>query len=120
MIQIFGHDKCKGTRAAQRFFAERGVKVQMIDVRQKPPSKGELQSVARAVGGVGALVDLGSVRAREKGLQHAGASEARLIELLSEDGLLLTTPIVRNGQAATVGEAQATWKEWVAALKAAR
>ena len=117
MIQIFGHDKCKGTRAAQRFFAERGVKVQAIDVRQKPPSKGELQSMARAVG-VGALVDLGGQRARDRGLQHAGASEARLIELLSEDGGLLVTPVVRNGAAATLGEAQATWKAWVAAIKA--
>ena len=120
MIQIFGHDRCKGTRGAQRFFAERGVKVQMIDVRQKPPSKGELQSVARAVGGVGALVDLNGQRARDRGLQHAAPSPERLIELLSEDGMLLTTPVVRNGQAATVGEAPATWKEWVAALKAAR
>jgi len=117
MIQIFGSAKCKATKAAQRFFAERGVKVQAIDIVQKNMSKGELQSVARAVGGVASLFDLGGARARDRGLQHLGPSEARMTELLLEDGLLYRTPVVRNGTQATVGAAEETWKAWVTAIK---
>ena len=117
MIQIFGHARCKATKAAQRFFAERGVKVQPIDILQKNMSKGELQSVARAVGGVAALYDSTGARARDRGLQHLGPSEARITELLLEDGHLYRTPVVRNGQQATVGLAEDVWKSWVAALK---
>lgn len=117
MIQIFGHAKCKGTKAAQRFFAERGIKVQSIDILQKNMSKGELQSVARAVGGVNAVYDGDGARAKERGLQHLGPDEARKAELLLEDGRLYRTPIVRNGTQATVGAAEETWKAWAAALK---
>ncbi|MFO0589663.1 MAG: ArsC/Spx/MgsR family protein [Polyangiaceae bacterium] len=110
MIQIFGTVKCKVTRAAQRFFADRRIQVQMVDLREKGLSKGELTSVARAVGGVRALFDDQSPRVKERGLQHLGPSDERLMELLLEDPLLLKTPIVRNGQKATVGAAEATWK----------
>lgn len=116
-IQIFGHAKCKATRAATRFFAERGVKVQSIDIVQKGMSKGELLSVARAVGGVSKLFDREGTRVRERGLQHAAPGEERMIELLLEDGKLYRTPVVRNGQQATVGLDEAAWKSWVEVLK---
>ncbi|MBK8938393.1 MAG: hypothetical protein IPM79_12300 [Polyangiaceae bacterium] len=119
MIQIFGTDKCKGTRAAQRFFADRSIKVQMVDLREKGLSKGELESVARAVGGVHLLYDKDGRRAKEKGLQYAAPTEARLVELLVEDPSLLRTPIVRDGKRATVGDDQATWKVFAQAAKSA-
>ena len=118
MIQIFGSPKCKATRAAQRFFADRRVKVQFIDVREKGLSKGELGSVARAVGGVRALYDEAGARVKERGLQHLGPTDARLTELLVEDPLLLRTPIVRDGARAAVGEAEAVWKAFADAAKA--
>lgn len=117
MIQIFGTPKCKGTRAAQRFFADRRIKVQVIDLREKGLSKGELASVARAVGGVRALYDAEGIRAKERGLQHAGPSDARIAELLVEDPSLLRTPIVRDGAKAAVGEAEAVWKGFAEAAK---
>lgn len=117
MIQIFGTPKCKVTRAAQRFFADRRVKVQFVDLREKGLSKGELNSVARAVGGVRALYDETSPRVKERGLQHLGPSDARLAELLVEDPLLLRTPIVRDGARAAVGEAEAVWKTFADAAK---
>ena len=120
MIQIFGTAKCKNTRAAQRFFADRTVKVQFVELREKGLSKGELQSVARAVGGVRALYDQESPRVRERGLQHAAPSDERLSVLLVEDPLLLRTPIVRDGSKAAVGLAEATWKAFAEAAKAAR
>ncbi len=110
MIQIFGTAKCKATRAAQRFFADRKVKVQFVDVREKALSKGELASVVKAVGGVRVLYAADSERVRDRGLQHANPSDARLMELLAEDALLLRTPIVRDGSRAAVGEAPSAWK----------
>lgn len=120
MIQIFGTAKCKNTRAAQRFFADRGVKVQFVELREKGLSKGELASVARAVGGMRALYDAESPRVRERGLQHAAPSDERLATLLAEDALLLRTPIVRDGAKACVGAAEATWKAFAEAAKGSR
>ena len=51
-IQIFGKNKCFDTKKAQRWFKERGIKFQMIDLAQKGMSKGELDSVLKAVGGL--------------------------------------------------------------------
>lgn len=110
MIQIFGTSKCKVTRAAQRFFADRRIPVQMIDVREKNLSPGELASVARAVGGVRLLYDAEGTRARDRGLHHLGPDDARITALLLEDAALLRTPIVRDGRRAAVGAAEATWK----------
>ena len=115
-IQIFGHSKCKGTRAAQRFFAERRVPVQMIDITVKGPSKGELESVARAVG-VEAIFDGQGARAKDRGLLHAGVDKARMLALMVDDALLCRTPIVRHGQRATVGIDEASWKLWAAEAK---
>lgn len=113
MIQIFGHVKCRATKAAQRFFSERRVEVQFVDILQKNLSKGELQSVIRALGGVNALYDSEGSRVKERGLQHLGPDDARKVELLLEDGRLYRTPIVRNGAKATIRLAEATWKEWL-------
>ena len=63
MIQIFGTKKCNNTKKAQRFFKERGIKIQFIDLREREMSRGELQSVISAVGGIESLLDDGA-RAR--------------------------------------------------------
>jgi glutaredoxin len=41
-IQIFGTSKCQDTRKAQRFFKERGIPFQYVDLAVKGLSKGEL------------------------------------------------------------------------------
>jgi arsenate reductase len=120
VIQIFGTTKCKVTRAAVRFFADRGIKVQVVDLREKGLSKGELTSVARAVGGMRALYDADSPRVKERGLQHSAPDDARLTDLLLDDPLLLRTPVVRNGTRAAVGAEEATWKAFAEAEKASR
>jgi arsenate reductase len=117
MIQIFGTPKCKGTRAAQRFFADRRIKVQVVDVREKGLSKGELASVARAVGGIRKLYDAEGSRAVERGLKHAAPGDERIAELLLADPLLLRTPIVRDGAKAAVGDAEPTWKAFAEAAR---
>ena len=110
--------RCKTTRAAQRFFADRRIKVQLVDLRDKGLSKGELAAVARAAGGVRALYDAEGARVKERGLQHLGPDEARLAELLLEDPLLLRTPIVRDGAKAAVGDVEPMWKAFAEAAKA--
>lgn len=117
MIQIFGTAKCKQTRAAERFFKERAVAIQSIDLAIKGPSKGELESIARAVGGLKALFDAASPRAKDKGLHVAAPSESRLLELFLEEPRLLRTPIVRDGAEAAVGEASGLWKKFAERAK---
>ena len=117
MIQIFGTSKCKVTRAAQRFFADRSIKVQFVELREKGLSKGELASVAKAVGGMQALYAADSTHAKDRGLQYSAPTGERLAKLLEEDPLLLRTPIVRDGARAAVGEAEATWKTFAEAAK---
>jgi arsenate reductase len=110
VIQIFGTAKCKHTRAAERFFKERAIRVQVVDLKVKGLSKGELESVARAVGGLTNLLDREGARAKDRGLHVMSLSDARLFDLFQEDPLLLKTPIVRDGREASAGDAKDTWK----------
>ena len=118
MIQIFGTPKCKTTRAAQRFFADRRIEVHFIDLREQKMSKGELTSVASSVGGMRALYDAEGVRAKERGLAHTLLDDERILQLLFHDPMLLRTPIVRSGRRAAVGAAEAVWKTFAEAEKA--
>ena len=56
-IQIFGTKKCNDTKKAQRFFKERGIKFQFVDMNEKGLSKGELNSVAQANGGTDNMIN---------------------------------------------------------------
>lgn len=108
-IQIFGKNKCFDTRKAERYFKERGIKVQKIDVAKFGMSKGEFQSVKAAVGGLDALLDTGHPDAS---LVKYLAYEADREEKLLENPKLFRTPIVRNGKKATVGYQPEVWKTW--------
>jgi arsenate reductase-like glutaredoxin family protein len=114
IIQIFGTRKCADTRKAERYFSERNVRVQMIDLAKKGMSPGELRSVAARVGGFEALIDRGSKRYIDAGLAHAALTDARIEEKLTIDPLLMKTPVVRNGQDATIGYTPGRWQEWIA------
>lgn len=114
-IQVFGTPKCADTRKAERFFQERRIKFQFVDVSKKGLSPGELRSVAARVGGLGALADTGSKRWIERGLKYAAPTGPRLEAILLEDPLCLKTPIVRNGKDATVGHQPDVWARWIAA-----
>ena len=108
-IQIFGKSKCFDTKKAQRYFKERGVKFQLIDLGSKGMSRGELVSVLAAVGGLEAVTD---PKAPGAELLRYLAYEEDKLEKLLEDPRLLKTPLVRNGRQATVGYAPETWKTW--------
>lgn len=111
-VQIFGTRKCQDTRRAERFFRERGVPFQFIDLPAKGMSAGELRSVAARVGGVEALIDRDGKRYRDKGLTSAAPTGPRVEAALLADPLLLRTPIVRDGNRATVGYRPEAWATW--------
>ncbi len=107
-IQIFGKSKCFDTKKAQRYFKERRIPFQNIDLLDKGMSQGELKSVAAAVG-LAALID--SKHPDAALLQYLAYDEDKLEKLL-ENPRLLKTPIVRNGRQATVGFCPEVWKSW--------
>ena len=107
-LQIFGTPRCQDTKKAQRYFKERGIAFQLIDLSDKGISQGELRSVAAALG-IEALPDREGRRWKERGLDHM---EIDLEETLLADPLLLRTPIVREGRKAAVGLDPEAWKEF--------
>jgi arsenate reductase-like glutaredoxin family protein len=102
-IQIFGKSKCFDTKKAQRYFKERRVKFQFVDIMQYGMSRGELTGVKNAVG-VEALSDAPELAYL--------AYDSDKLEKLYEYPELLRTPIVRNGKQATVGYCPDVWKTW--------
>jgi len=110
-IQIFGVKKSAETRKAQRFFAERRIKVHFVDLMERAASPGELRRFVQKFG-LDALIDKTSRRYAELGLAHARLSDDRWLEKLSIEPLLLRMPLVRNANQLTVGEAEDEWKRW--------
>lgn len=110
-IQIFGTTKCFDTKKAQRYFKERGVKFQFIDMKEKGLSRGEFQSVKQAAGGLDAMLNENCRDQEALVLIRYIAGEDRE-EKVFENQQVLRTPIVRNGRAATVGYHPEIWKTW--------
>ena len=108
-LQIFGTKKCFDTKKAQRFFKERGVKFQFIDLNEKPMSKGEFNSVCTAVGGMDKLLKTDS----DDFAQVKYLLPEAMIEKVLEMPSLFCTPVVRDGKRATVGNCPEVWKQWV-------
>ena len=113
-VQIFGVKKSADTRKAQRFFAERRVKVHFVDLMERAAALGELRRFAQKFG-VGALLDRQSRRYAELGLAHARYTDERWLEKLADEPLLLVMPLVRYQHQLTVGLAEPTWRQWAEA-----
>ena len=111
MIQIFGTKKSSDSRKAERYFKERGIKTQFVDMKEKGLSKGEFQSVLRAVGGLEQMIDENCKDKDLLALIKYIAEEDRAEKVL-ENQVVLKLPIVRNGQKATVGYQPEVWKGW--------
>ena len=107
-IQIFGKGKCFDTKKAERYFKERRIKYQYIDLNRYGISRGELQSVKNAVG-LENLIDEKHPDAAP--LRYLARADDRLERIL-EDPTLLKTPVVRNGKQATAGYCPDVWKQW--------
>ena len=107
-IQIFGKSKCFDTKKAERYFKERRIKYQFVDVVKFGMSRGELASVKNAVG-LERLIDENDQDYPL--IQYLASDEAKL-EKLFEEPYLIKTPVVRNGRRATVGYCPEVWKGW--------
>lgn len=109
-IQIFGATKCFDSKKAERYFKERNIKYQFIDLYKYGLSKGEFASVSDAVG-LNNLFNPNTSEYKRLNLQHIGGSSVRA-EILFNNPKLFKSPIVRNGKLATVGYQPDTWKYW--------
>ena len=110
-IQIFGTKKCFESKKVERYFKERGVKYQFIDMKEKGMSRGEFNNVKQAVGGTDALIDT-SCKDKELLALINYLSEEDKEEKILENPKLIRTPVVRNGRKATIGYCPDVWKEW--------
>lgn len=108
-IQIFGTKKCSDTRKAERFFKERGIKYQFIDLKEKGMSKGEFNAVAQANGGMDAMINQAC---KDKDALAKVQYMADKLAAILENQQVLRTPIVRNGKQSTLGYCPDVWKEW--------
>lgn len=110
-IQIFGTKKCSDTRKAERFFKERGIKYQFVDMKEKGMSKGEVTSVAQANGGLENMINWEGKDKDTLALIKYIADEDKLAKIL-ENPQVIKTPVVRNGKQSTLGYQPDVWKGW--------
>jgi arsenate reductase-like glutaredoxin family protein len=111
-VQIFGVKKNADTRKALRFFAERRMRTHFVDLMERAASRGELLRFAQKFG-VPALIDESARRYAELGLRTARYGDERWLEILVDEPLILKMPLVRHGNALTIGAAETTWKSWL-------
>ncbi|MEO7455955.1 MAG: ArsC/Spx/MgsR family protein [Gemmatimonadaceae bacterium] len=110
-VQIFGVRKNADTRKAIRFFAERRIKTHFVDLDERAASRGELLRYVQKFGAA-ALIDETSRRYADLGLRTARYGDERWLEILMDEPAILKVPLVRHGNALTIGAAETTWKSW--------
>jgi arsenate reductase-like glutaredoxin family protein len=112
-VQVFGTKKSADTRKALRYFAERRVSTHYVDQAERAASRGELMRFVQKFGAT-ALVDESSKRFSDLGLRTARYGDERWVAILVDEPLLLKMPLVRHGNALTIGAAEEMWKSWLA------
>ena len=110
-IQIYVVKKKPDVLKAERFFKERKIPYQLLDLRKHKLGRKELELFAQGVG-VKALVDREGKKALERPVAHMSTESLIFSELLN-DPSALRSPIVRNGSRVTVGADEPTWKAWL-------
>lgn len=111
-IQIYGTAKCFDTKKAQRYFKERNIKFQFVDLSRFGMSKGEYQNIKKALGmKLEDLVNEKSKKYESSFIKYLASEEAKEEKLLQNQELF-KTPIVRNGKKATLGYCPDEWKKW--------
>ena len=110
-IQIFGTKKCADTRKAERFFKERSIKYQFVDMKEKGMSKGEFLSVAQVNGGMDQMINWEGKDKDTLALLKYIAEEDKLEKILANPQVI-KTPVVRNGKKSTLGYQPDVWKGW--------
>ena len=110
-IQIFGKSKCFDTKKAERYFKERRIKYQYIDLNRYGMSGKEFDSVLRAVGGIDNLIDWES-KSEQITLMKYMEDKVAKEDKVFDNPELMKTPVVRNGKQATAGYCPEIWAKW--------
>lgn len=108
-IQIFGKSKCFNTKKAERWFKERNIKVQSVDILIKGLSKGEFDSIVKAVGGIDNIIDSAS----KDYCNIKYLLDNAKFDKLTENPKLYKTPIVRCGKLAVIGFQPEIWEHYI-------
>ena len=116
-VQIFGTKKSQDTKKALRFFKERGVKPQFVDLKEREIAPGELKRFVQKEG-LNALIDTGGKTYKESGLEYMRVGDEAMLDKLTRDPSLMVQPLVRSGSVLTVGWDEAVWREVYEAQKA--
>lgn len=118
-VQIFGLRKSQASRAAERFFKERGVAVHYVDLAAKPMAPGEIRRFVEKFG-LRSLMDREGKAWADSGLAYMTLSDADLLRRIEETPALLRLPLVRAGNRLTAGEDMEGWKAMAVELKSAK
>ena len=110
MIQLYISKKNFDVQKAERYFKERRIPVQVMDLKKHKLGERELQTMARAVG-LENLLDRDDKKVKEHSASYCHI-ESALIEYMLDNPWLLKAPIVRNGGKATVGYCPEVWETW--------
>jgi arsenate reductase-like glutaredoxin family protein len=108
-VQIFGVKNSQPTRAAERFFRERGIKPHMVDLKQKPLAPGEIKRFIERFA-LSGLLDIEGKAYVDGGLKYLKVSEAEMLARIEKEPKLLRLPLVRAGNRLSVGQDEAAWK----------
>lgn len=115
-VQIFGLKNSQATRAAERFFKERRVTIQYVDLKVRPMAPGEIARFTQKFG-LDALLDKSSKAYTEAGLQHMIISPEGWLKKIEAEPGLLKLPLVRIGKVLSIGHDEPAWKDAAEAAK---
>ena len=110
-IQIFGKSKCFDSKKAERYFKERRIKYQYIDLVRYGLSPKEFEAVLRGVGGADQLIDWDSKDEQITLMRYMDDARSKE-DKIYDDPKLMKSPIVRNGKQVTVGYCPEVWAKW--------
>ena len=114
-VQIFGIRKSNETRAAERFFKERRVPIQMVDLNQRPMAPAEIRRFADRFG-LAALLDTEGKSYADAGLKYLRMSDADILSRIEREPQLLRLPLVRAGNRLSIGRDEEAWKAMADAI----
>ena len=112
-VQIFGVKSSQATRAAERFFKERRVPIQFVDLKQKPIAPGEIKRFIERFGLAGLLDSEGKAYI-DAGLKYLKVSESEMLQRIEREPKLLRLPLVRAANRLSVGQDEESWKAMLA------
>jgi arsenate reductase (glutaredoxin) len=115
-VQIFGLKNSSDTRAAERFFSERRIKIHMVNLTERPMSPGEINKFIQKFG-LNNILDTAGKAYADANLEFLIVSDAGMLERIAQEPRLLRLPLVRAGKHFSVGRMETEWKAWLEAEK---